>query len=768
MKIRSIGLLILVTLLSSLVLPSHVQADNGRPNVAPVVLSATHAALSYTSISTGSKHTCSLTGDGGVLCWGANTNGQLGDGTITNRSVPIGVSGLESGVSAIQAGGNHTCALTTGGGVKCWGHNGFGQLGDKTGIQRTTPVNVFNLTSGVTAIAVGGNHTCALVSGGVKCWGDNAYGQLGDSTNTQRLEPVNVTDLSSGVLAIAAGVSHTCALVTGGAVKCWGFNFYGQLGDNSTTNRNAPVAVSGLSSGIDALDAGGGHTCALTTGGGVKCWGYNLFGQLGDTSTINRLVPVDVDTLGSGVDIISTGGNHTCAITSGGGARCWGQNEYGQLGDNSTTNRTSPVDVSNLTSGVDLIAAGGEHSCALVGGISHCWGRNSVGQLGIGVFDFRVSPVDVSGLSSGVSKIATGSEHTCALIASTGGVKCWGSNSQGQLGDSTTIQRNTPVDVSSLTSGVSAIATGSSHTCALIASTGGVKCWGYNFFGQLGDASNTNRLVPVDVAGLTSGISAIAAGGDFTCALTTGGGVKCWGRNNNGQLGDDTIVDRNSPVNVNNLTSGIGKISTGGNHACALTTGGGVKCWGDNAFGQLGDNTITDRHIPTDVFNLTSGIGAISAGGNHTCALTTGGGMKCWGSNTSGQLGDNSIIQRNAPVNVSGLTSGVSAITTGGSHTCALTTGGGAKCWGYNLYGQVGDTTNTDRLTAVNVSDLTSGVIALSAGANHTCALITGGGLKCWGKNFFGQLGNGEAGFYTEEQSVLLLNMKIFMPIIHH
>lgn len=764
MKTRSVSLLLMAILLASLGAHVHTLAGSSRSIVTPD-LPAKPAATIFTDISTGSNHTCALTGDSGAMCWGANANGQLGNGSTVNSSIPLEVTGLASGVSAIQAGGSHTCALTTGGGVKCWGLNGFGQLGDTTTIQRNTPVNVYNLTSGVTAIAVGGNHTCALISGGVKCWGDNAYGQLGDSSNTQSLQPVDVTDLNSGVLAITAGASHTCALVTGGAVKCWGYNFYGQLGDNSTTNRNTPVAVSGLSSGIDALDAGGSHTCALTSGGGVKCWGYNLYGQLGDTTTTNRLVPVDVDTLGSGVEEISAGRNHACAITTGGGAKCWGLNDYGQVGDNTTTNRSSPVNVGGLSSGVGLIAAGGEHSCALVSGVALCWGRNSSGQLGIGVPDYRTSPVGVNSFSSGANKVAAGGEHTCALT-STGGVKCWGSNSQGQLGDNSLVQRNTPVDVSGLSSGVSAIATGGSHTCAIIASTGGVKCWGYNFYGQLGDVSNITRLVPVDVDGLTSGVSAIAAGSDFTCALITGGAVKCWGRNHNGQLGDNSTFDRNSPVSVSGLTSGISKISTGGNHACALNSTGAVKCWGDNNFGQLGDTTISDRLIPTDVFGLSSGIAAISAGGNHTCALTTGGGVKCWGSNTSGQLGDNSIVQHNYPVDVTGLTTGVSAIAAGGSHTCALTTGGGAKCWGNNFYGQVGDTTITNRLTAVNVSGLISDVAALSTGSNHTCALLAGGGLSCWGKNFFGQLGNDEAGFYTEEQPVLTLSIKIYLPVI--
>jgi alpha-tubulin suppressor-like RCC1 family protein len=643
----------------------------------------------YTAIAAGDYHTCALTAGGGVRCWGSNGYGQLGDGTTTDRSTPVDVSGLASGVDAIAAGWRHTCALTAGGGVQCWGDNGWGQLGDGTTTDRMTPVDVSGLTSGVDAIAVSGSHTCALTAGGsVQCWGRNSYGQLGDGTTTDRTTPVDVSGLTSGVDAISAGESHTCALTAGGSVRCWGCNNHGQLGDGTTTDRNMPVDVSGLTSGVDAIAAGDYHTCALTAGGGVQCWGDNAFGQLGDETTTDRNMPVDVSGLTSGVDAIAAGRYHTCALTAG-GVKCWGRNVYGQLGDGTTTRRTTPVDVSGLASGVDAIAAGEDHTCALTaGGGVKCWGSNEYGQLGNGKFGYGPIPADVGGLTSGVAAIAAGRYHTCALTA--GGIKCWGSNGDGQLGDGTTTWRTTPVDVSGLTSGVDAIAAGDYHTCALTAG-GGVKCWGYNGYGQLGDGTTTWRTTPVDVSGLTSGVDAIAAGEYHTCALTAGGGVKCWGRNYSGQLGDGTTTDRNMPVDVSGLTSGVDAIAAGGSHTCALTAGGGVKCWGNNGKGQLGDGTTTWRTTPVDVSGLTGGVDAIAAGEYHTCALTTGGGVKCWGDNGYGQLGDGTTTDRNTPVDVSGLTSGVDAIAAGYYHTCALTAGGGVKCWGYNLCGQLGN-----------------------------------------------------------------------------
>ena len=318
-----------------------------------------NASGNYAMIAAGLEHTCALTSAGAVKCWGGNDGGQLGDNSATLRNTPVDVNGLSSGVTAIATGTFHTCALTSGGSVKCWGDNGGGQLGDNSSTQRSTPVGVSDLSSGVAAITAGDYHTCALTSGGaVKCWGSNSFGELGDTSLTQRLIPTDVSGLSSGVIAIAAGMSHTCALTNAGAVKCWGSNSSGQLGDSSTSPRNIPVAVSGLSSGVMAIAAGSSFTCALTISGGIKCWGDNAFGQLGDNSTTPRNTPVTVSGLSANVITIAAGGGHACALTSAGAVKCWGSNGNAQLGDNSKTSRNTPVDVSGLSSGVVALTAG--------------------------------------------------------------------------------------------------------------------------------------------------------------------------------------------------------------------------------------------------------------------------------------------------------------------------------------------------------------------------------------------------------------------------
>jgi alpha-tubulin suppressor-like RCC1 family protein len=357
------------------------------------------------------SHTCVVTTGGGVRCWGLNDDGQLGDGTTSTRTATVLVTGLTDRVTAVTVGGYHTCALTERGGVKCWGNNANGQLGDGTTIQQTTPMDVQGLTSGVVAVSAAFRHTCAIVSnGGVKCWGENSTGQLGNDTTTSSPAPVAVLGLGSGAVGIAAGGYHTCAIVSGGGVKCWGYNMYGQLGDGTQSPRTRPVDVVGLATGVTRVAAGGDHTCALTSAGGVKCWG-NLLRD--PSSSFPQPTPIDMAGLTSGVVALAAGDSHTCAVTVTGGVKCWGHNMYGELGDGTTTNRPTPVDATGLEAGVVAVAAGGYYTCALNsdGGVK-CWGYNS-GFLGYGAASSRavVMVPDIPGVadfnSDGAVDLAT-------------------------------------------------------------------------------------------------------------------------------------------------------------------------------------------------------------------------------------------------------------------------------------------------------------------------------------------------------------------------
>ena len=677
--------------------------------LAALVLAGPHEVRA-SLVATGGDHTCAVSAAGAVKCWGANRYGQLGDGTTTNRLAPVAVSGLASGVVAVAVGGAHTCALTVGGAVQCWGANSPGRLGDGTTTSRLTPVAVSGLGSVAVAVAAGGAHTCALTAAGaVKCWGSNVAGQLGDGSTTDRSTPVQVSGLESGVVAVAAGLVHTCAVTAAGEARCWGFNRFGQLGDGTNNERLTPVPVSGLTSGVMAVHLGARHTCALTVGGAVRCWGSSLFGQVGDGGTTDRLTPVPVSGIEGGFVAVAVGWAHACARTAAGTVKCWGVNSVGQLGDGSTTNRSFPVWVNGPAGGVVAVTAGLGHTCARTAtGAVKCWGWNNFGQVGDGSTSDRRTAVPVSGLTTGVIAVAAGGRHSCAVAAG-GAAQCWGMNSSGQLGDGSTANRRTAAPVSGLTTGIVAVAVGAYHSCA-VAAGGALTCWGSNLWGGLGDGTfASTRLTPVPVSTLASGVVAVAAGDGHTCALTAGGALKCWGHNNHGQLGDGSYTNRSTPVPVRSLASRVVAVAVGGEHTCALTVEGAVKCWGANRYGQLGDGTTTDRLTPVPVGTLASGVVAVAAGWAHTCAVMAGGAVQCWGMNYNGELGDGSRIQRLTPVPVNGSEGGFVAVAANSGHTCAVTADGAVWCWGGNDFGDLGDGSRITRLTPVLVRGAGSG-----------------------------------------------------------
>lgn len=374
------------------------------------------------AISAGGAHTCAIL-DGRLKCWGANASGELGNGSLVDSSQPVAVSGLSGTVNTVAAGGSHTCAIVAGA-VKCWGQNIHGQLGNNATVSSAAPVEVTGLSSLAQGIAAGESHTCAIVGNTARCWGKNDFGQLGNNTLSNSGVPVPVSGLSNNVEAIAGGGSHTCAIV-GGAARCWGLNNSGQLGNGTAGNptppndSSVPVPVTGLASGVQAITAGLLHTCALV-GGGVQCWGSNSNGQLGNNNaSVNSSVPVPVTGLSTGVAVIAAGRFHTCAVLTNGAARCWGLNSSGQLGNGSVASSAVPVALTNLSNSL-LVVTGHRHTCAASKGRFHCWGSNSNGQLAVTI---DLEQVAVPTAMNAVSCGRASSDVKCGAACSDGTVE---------------------------------------------------------------------------------------------------------------------------------------------------------------------------------------------------------------------------------------------------------------------------------------------------------------------------------------------------------
>ncbi|WP_413943337.1 RCC1 domain-containing protein [Bdellovibrio sp. HCB-162] len=766
-------------------------------------------------IVAGGSHTCALLDNSTVKCWGYNLRGQLGQGHTNNIGEAPGQMGdslpavdLGTGRTArqIAAGNNHTCALLDNYTVKCWGLNSMGHLGqghannigDGAG-EMGDALPAVNLGTGRTAlqIATGSDHTCAILDNStVKCWGYNNNGQLGQgSTGSIGASAGSMGDalpainLGTGrtALQVAAGNNHTCAILDNFSVKCWGNNSNGNLGIGNVTVMGdgagemgdaLPAADLGTNRKAMQISVGGNHTCALLDNSTVKCWGYNGNGRLGlgHTNTLgdgagemgDALSVVDLGTGRTALQV-SAGINHTCALLDNSTVKCWGFNGWGQLGQsNMNYLGDGPGEMGDALTAIKLgtsssrlakildqplirtkrfkqIAVGDYFACALLDNSSvKCWGQNSQGQLGLGNMTGLGDSVGEMGdslpsidLGTGrkVLQISSGVAYACALLDNST-VKCWGNNSYGKLGQGHANslgdgagEMGDSLSAISLGTGRTAvqIATGSYHTCAILDNSS-VKCWGLGSYGVLGQG-NTTTLG--DNAGEM---------GDSLPAVSLGAGR--------------TVV----------------QISLGSQHTCALLDNSTIKCWGNNASGQLGQGNTSvlgdgagEMGDSLPAVNLGTGRTAlqVAAGYYHTCALLDDSTVKCWGSNTYGQLGQGNTnvlgdeageMGDSLPAIDLGVGRKAKQISAGAEHTCALLDNGTVKCWGRNLYGNLGQgNTNSigdgvgemgDSLAAINLGTGRT-IVQISAYAYQTCAVLDNSTMKCWGSNTFGQLGQG-------------------------
>ncbi len=347
------------------------------------------------SVSAGFSHTCSLMSDQTIWCWGDNTSGQLGDGTLISRSRAGAVPGITTAVH-VSAGNMYTCAVLADGTILCWGDNPVGQLGNGTTDDSLVPVQVSGITT-ATSVSAAGDSTCAILSDRTaRCWGSNNYGKLGYGTTTPSSVPLLASGLAPAVQIFAGQLDTAIGLVSGGVVYAWGNNPTGEFGNGQTGSATVPQDT-GIRE-VTQLGNGSTHNCGLLSDRSVICWGGNQFGQLGNGTTEGSLLPVVVSGITDAINLAS-GAGHNCVVLADGTIRCWGYNAFGNLGDGTMANQSTPVVVTGITTAEQVSCAGRglyRHTCALLAdGRIQCWGSNFHGQLGDGTTTDRFAPVDV-------------------------------------------------------------------------------------------------------------------------------------------------------------------------------------------------------------------------------------------------------------------------------------------------------------------------------------------------------------------------------------
>jgi alpha-tubulin suppressor-like RCC1 family protein len=697
-------------------------------------------------------HTCALAFSGQAYCWGENEDGQLGDGSRTDRLTPVPVSGGIEFVS-LAATYVHTCGLDRVGKAFCWGPAGWGRLGNQGGDQQEPgPVQP---EIPFISIGAGWDHSCAVAyDGQAYCWGRNEEGQLGHTAGPEEWVPAPVDQPGLRFKSVASNRYHNCAVTDDGSAYCWGDNASGQLGDGTTQNRDAPVRVQ-IPGTVIGTGVGYHHSCAWTDDGRGYCWGAGESGELGNGDFQESLTPVQVDGPGSWIKL-SAGNGFTCGILDTGDAFCWGWNWRGRLGHESPDNwhTATPEPVQGLP-GTFEISTGGAHACALSqAGNAYCWGGKDTGQLGAGDAYFRLSPVPVQAPPSPFTWISLGRWFGCGRVES-GDAYCWGRGGEGSLGNGEWDDLDAPGRVN-LPEPIIRGTAGRYHACGVTAA-GKAYCWGRNDSFQLGTGYDSFEPNPVPVFGGHS-FATLRAGGVHTCGITQEGETLCWGWNGYGAVGQGEFGGALAVPTPVSVPEGVTFTSLNGgyDHTCALSTAGDVWCWGRNHYGQIGSGNIDNSALPSLVQGLPP-ITRITAGGWHTCALDAVGAAFCWGRGAYGRLGSGGEELELSPQPVVGGHTFRTLTATAG-RTCGVTTDDRPLCWGYNRYGALGLGQETE-WGVLEPEEVVGGLTFRSFAEGFSdrvgCGVTTSGAGYCWGTQPVGELGIGDPGYEPLPVAVL-------------
>lgn len=575
----------------------------------------------------------------------------------------------------------------------------------------------------------------------------SASGSYGDPalSSIYTNESFNTERFFYSLSASAGGGYHSLAIDKNGKIWSWGSdNYYGQIGDGTTKYKFTPNKIFAsktfchITAGSDGINLG--YSLAIDKNGRAWAWGYNTYGQLGDNSTASRLTPVNVGGAPKTFCKIAAGRQHSLAIDKNGRVWAWGMGSNGLLGDNSNTQKRTPVSVVGSVKTFCQIAAARNHSLAIdKNGRAWSWGTNSSGQLGDNSLTIRLTPVSIAGAVKTFCKISAGDSFSLA-IAKNGRAWAWGRNTSGQLGVNSLTSHVTPVSVLGSPRTFCQISVSDTHSLA-IDKNGRAWAWGNNSFGQLGDTSITSRLTPVSVLGAIKTFCQISAGANNSLAIDKSGRVWGWGYNNFGSIGDGKGISA-IPKGILGAAKTFCNITGGNYFAIATDKNGKIWSWGGNSNGELGNNSIVSQLTPVSIAGAAKTFCQIGATFSSSLAIDKNGRAWSWGANGSGQLGDNSTTSRLTPVNVAGAVKTFCRISVGhGTHCLAIDKNGRAWSWGSNSNGQLGDNSLTSRLTPVSVAGTAKTFCHISAGTDYSVAIDKNGKAWSWGSSSFGVLG---------------------------
>jgi len=683
---------------------------------------------------------------------GSNAQGQLAVyNTLGAYSSPVQVGGGAFNTASSIAALYHTMSIKTDGTLWAWGQGSQGALGLGTVSNRSSPSQVGALTSWATVSVGYLFNLTTKTDGSLWAWGYNNYGQLGDGTVVDKSSPIQIGALTTWS-KVAAGYAHSLALKTDGTLWAWGRNDYGQLGLGDTTDYSSPVQVGALTNWA-SISAGDSTSLAVKTDGTLWGWGLGTSGQLGDGTATSKSSPIQIGALTTWSSVAS-GNRSSFAIKTDGTLWSWGAGTSGVLGSGATASRSSPVQVGALTTWASVYTS---QASANAGGLTTgnalwVWGANGSGQLGDGTTVDKSSPIQVGGLNTyKVNLAAVGNArilfNTVDSAQNTLSLWSWGLGTSGQLGDSSTASKSSPVQVSGTVTSVSDVFYGNGFA-GVVKSDGTLWMWGQGSNGKLGDGTTAAKSSPIQIGALTNW-SKLSLGNSTGYAIKTDGTLWAWGYNVYGNLGDGTTVAKSSPIQVGALTT-WSKVFAGDNSAAALKTDGTLWVWGYNANGELGLGDTTNRSSPVQLGTGTNW-SAAAFGNAFAIATKTNGTLWAWGNNVFGQLGSGNTTNTSSPNQVGSLTNWTANIVAGIYSSYAVKSDGTLWAWGDNSSGRLGDSSAVSKSSPVQIGSLTTwSQVFGSSGASNLCAIRVAGAdgglnsaLFVAGVNTAGQLGTG-------------------------